>query len=46
MTDAVKKLPAFDPTGKLENLVFRDPVVWNPVEKEQKKAWNRIKKGA
>lgn len=46
MTDAVKKLPAFDPTGKLTNLVFRDPVVWNPQEKEQKKAWNRVKKGA
>lgn len=46
MTDAVKKLPAFDPTGELANLVFRDPVVWNPQEKEQKKAWNRVKKGA
>ena len=46
MTDAVRKLPAFDPTGKLANLVFRDPVVWNPQEKEQKKAWNRVKKGA
>lgn len=46
MTDVVKKLPAFDPTGKLDGLVFRDPVKWNAVEKDQKKAWNRIKKGA
>lgn len=46
MTDVIKALPAFDPTGKLEGLVFRDPYKWNPVEKEQKKAWNRIKKGA
>jgi len=46
MTETIKGLPAFDPTGKLEGLVFRDPAVWNPVEKEQKKRWNRIKKGA
>jgi len=46
MTDVIKKLPAFDPTGKLDGLVFRDPVKWNAVEKDQKKAWNRIKKGA
>ncbi len=46
MTDVIKGLPAFDPTGKLDGLVFRDPAVWNPVEKKQKKQWNRIKKGA
>lgn len=46
MTDTIAGLPAYDPSGKLEGLVFRDPVVWNPVEKEQRKAWNRIKKGA
>jgi spermidine/putrescine transport system substrate-binding protein len=46
MSDMVKGLPAFDPTGKLENLVFRDPATWNPVEKEQTKTWNRVKKGA
>lgn len=46
MTDTINNLPAFDPTGKLEGLVFRDPAVWNPVEKAQKKQWNRIKKGA
>ena len=46
MTDMVKGLPAFDPTGKLDGLVFRDPVKWNEVEKDQKKMWNRVKKGA
>ena len=46
MTDAVKALPAYDPTGMLKDLVFRDPDKWNPVEKEQKKMWNRIEKGA
>lgn len=46
MTEIINNLPAFDPTGKLEGLVFRDPAKWNPHEKEQKKAWNRIKKGA
>ncbi|MEQ9331229.1 extracellular solute-binding protein [Thalassobaculum sp.] len=46
MTEVIEGLPAYDPTGKLEGLVFRDPSVWNPVEKDQRKAWNRIKKGA
>jgi len=45
MNDAVKALPAFDPTGTLKGLVFRDPNKWLPVEKEQTKKWNRIKKG-
>jgi spermidine/putrescine transport system substrate-binding protein len=45
MTDAVNALPAFDPTGTLKGLVFRD-TKWNDFEKEQKKAWNRIEKGA
>ena len=46
MTDAIKALPAYDPTGTLKDLVFRDPDKWNGVEKEQKKMWNRIEKGA
>lgn len=46
MNDTVKSLPAFDPTGKLDGLVFRDPAKWNPVEKKQSKTWNRVKKGA
>lgn len=46
MPEEVTSLPAFDPTGKLEGLVFRDPQVWNPQEKEQSKMWNRVQKGA
>ena len=46
MTDAVKALPAFDPTGQLTNLVFEDPGYWAEHEAEWSKAWNRIAKGA
>ncbi len=46
MTDVINALPAFDPTGTLNGLVFRNPDVWNPVEQDQKKVWNRVKKGA
>lgn len=45
LPEGVTSLPAFDPTGKMESLVFRDPVVWNAVEKEQTKMWNRVSKG-
>ena len=45
MTDMIKALTAYDPTGKLENLVFRNPAIWNPLEKEYTKEWNRIAKG-
>ena len=41
----VQALPAFDATGKLETLVFRDPETWNPEEKDQSKTWNRVQKG-
>lgn len=42
----VQALPAFDPTGKLDSLVFRDPEFWNAQEKAQSKQWNRVSKGA
>ena len=45
MPQEVQNLPAFDPTGKLEGLVFRDPSAWNHHEKEQGKQWNRVQKG-
>ncbi|SLN66529.1 Putrescine-binding periplasmic protein precursor [Roseovarius litorisediminis] len=45
MPEEVQALPAFDPTGKLDSLVFRDPAKWNTVEKEQSKMWNRVQKG-
>jgi len=46
MSDRVKSLPAFDPTGKLANLTFEDPNFWTSHEAEWTKAWNRIAKGA
>ncbi|MFQ5552027.1 MAG: PotD/PotF family extracellular solute-binding protein [Gemmatimonadales bacterium] len=45
MPEAVHKLPAFDPTGKLANLTFGDPDYWTKNEAAWKKTWNRIKKG-
>jgi len=45
MPAEIQALPAFDPTGSLKDLVFRDPSKWNPHEKEQTKQWNRVSKG-
>jgi spermidine/putrescine transport system substrate-binding protein len=46
MSEKVKALPAFDPTGQLTNLVFEDPAYWAEKEAEWSKAWNRIAKGS
>jgi spermidine/putrescine transport system substrate-binding protein len=45
MTPIIEALPAYDPTGKLDQLIFRDPVFWNANEKAQTKQWNRVSKG-
>jgi len=45
MPAEVHALPAFDPTGKLENLVFADAEFWASNRSEWQKQWNRIKKG-
>ena len=46
MPDAVKKLPAFDPTGKLEGYTFANPEYWNSKQVEWAEKWDRIKAGA
>lgn len=46
MPDAVKKLPAFDPTGKLEGYLFADPEYWNGHQVDWAEKWDRIKAGA
>ena len=46
MPDEVKKLPAFDPTGKLEGYLFADPAYWNGHQVEWAEKWDRIKAGA
>lgn len=46
MTDKVKALPAFDPTGTMESITFADPVYWAENEDAWAKQWDRISKGA
>ena len=46
MPEAVQKLPAFDPTGKLDGYLFADPVYWNAKQVEWAEKWDRIKAGA
>ncbi|MBW1979173.1 MAG: extracellular solute-binding protein [Deltaproteobacteria bacterium] len=46
MPDAIKKLPAFDPTGKLKGYLFADPEYWNGHQQEWAEKWDRIKAGA
>jgi spermidine/putrescine transport system substrate-binding protein len=45
MPDEVKKLPAFDPTGKLDGYLFADPAYWNGHQVEFAEKWDRIKAG-
>ena len=45
MPEEVKKLPAFDPTGKLEGYLFADPTYWNAKQLEWAEKWDRIKAG-
>ncbi len=45
MTDKIKKLPAFDPTGKLEGYLFADPIYWNGHQLEWAEKWDRVKAG-
>jgi len=46
MPQEVKKLPAFDPTGKLEKYLFAKPDYWNGHQVEWAEKWDRIKAGA
>lgn len=46
MPEAVKNLPAFDPTGKLEGFLFADPAYWNGHQVEWAEKWDRILAGA
>ncbi|HSO19298.1 MAG TPA: extracellular solute-binding protein, partial [Desulfosarcina sp.] len=46
LPDTVKKLPAFDPTGKLEGYLFADPEYWNGHQVDWAEKWDRIKAGA
>lgn len=41
----IPTLPAFDPTGTMDGLVFANPEYWNGNEAEWTKAFSRIQKG-
>ncbi|BBO74659.1 hypothetical protein DSCW_20760 [Desulfosarcina widdelii] len=46
LTDKIKKMPAFDPTGKLEGYLFANPAYWNSHQVEWTEKWDRIKAGS
>ncbi len=45
MPDDVKKLPAFDPTGKLDGYLFADPSYWNSHQLDWAEKWDRVMAG-
>ncbi|GAB6190367.1 extracellular solute-binding protein [Desulfocastanea catecholica] len=46
LTDKIKAMPAFDPTGKLDGYLFADPAYWNANQLEWTEQWDRIKAGS
>ena len=46
LTDKIKKMPAFDPTGKLDGYLFADPAYWNANQLDWTEKWDRIKAGS
>ncbi len=46
MPESIKKLPAFDPTGKLDGFLFADPTYWNGHQLVWAEKWDRIRSGA
>ena len=46
MPKEIEKLPAFDPTGKLDGYLFADPKYWNSHQVEWTEKWDRIKAGS
>lgn len=45
MPESIKKLPAFDPTGKLQGYLFADPDYWNSHQLEWAEEWDRVMAG-
>jgi spermidine/putrescine transport system substrate-binding protein len=46
LPEKIKKMPAFDPTGKLEGYLFAKPAYWNANQVEWTEMWDRIKAGS
>ncbi|MFW5731123.1 MAG: extracellular solute-binding protein [Desulfonatronovibrionaceae bacterium] len=42
LTEKIKNLPAFDPTGQLKGYLFADPQYWNERQVEWAEKWDRI----
>ncbi len=45
MPEDVQKLPAFDPTGKLDGYLFADPAYWNSHQIDWAEKWDRVMAG-
>lgn len=43
--DKIPNMPAFDPTGTLENLTFADPAYWNGNQQEWSAEFSRVQRG-
>lgn len=43
--DKIPTLPAFDPTGTLDNLTFADPAYWNGHQKDWAAEFSRVQRG-
>jgi spermidine/putrescine transport system substrate-binding protein len=46
MTELIKQLPTFDPTGRLDGLVLADPIYWAANYERWERRWHHIMKGA
>lgn len=46
LPEKIAKMPAFDPTGKLDGYLFADPAYWNANQLEWTEKWDRIKAGS
>jgi spermidine/putrescine transport system substrate-binding protein len=46
LTEKIKKMPAFDPTGKLDGYLFADPAYWNSNQLAWTEKWDRLKSGS
>ena len=46
LTEKISKMPAYDPTGKLDGYLFAVPSYWNSHQVEWTEMWDRIKAGA
>jgi len=45
LSDKIKSLPNFDPTGTLSHLAFSDPAYWTEHERDWKQMYSRIERG-